>query len=75
MNRVVWTGSEFVALGRTNSGDGAAWISGDGSTWPRLDAGSLFAGGSVRAAAPFGSNLILFGTDRQGNLVVAVSGG
>ena len=74
MERVVWTGATFVALGRTDAGDGAAWVSDDGSTWTRLDTGSLFAGGTIRAAAPYGSDLILFGTNRQGVTVVAVGG-
>lgn len=72
MERVVWTGAAFVAMGRTDAGDGAAWISGDGSRWTRLDTGSIFSGGSIRAAAPYGSGLILFGTARQGYTVVAV---
>jgi hypothetical protein len=87
MDRVVWTGpefggvctgAEFVAMGRTDSGDGVAWTSGDGLTWMRLDTGSLFAGVSLRAAAQLstslGTRLVLFGTDRQGSQVVAVGG-
>jgi hypothetical protein len=73
MMRVVWTGSQFIAIGRSLVGDGVAWTSADGLTWTRLDTGGIFVGSApLLAAAQLGSELVLIGSDSQGRLVGAV---
>jgi hypothetical protein len=73
MTRVLWTGSRFLALGRSSGGDGAAWVSADGLAWTRLDTGSLFQRATITAAIVAGSRLELFGTGDDGRLVAAIS--
>jgi hypothetical protein len=73
MTRVFWTGTRFLALGATSSGDGAAWVSADGLAWTTLDTGVLFQRATITAAVVVGSRLELFGTGADGRLVTAIS--
>jgi hypothetical protein len=73
MMRVIWTGSQFISIGRSGAGDGVAWTSADGLTWRRVDTGTNFVGvAPILAAAQLGSELVLVGPDAQGDLVGAV---
>jgi hypothetical protein len=73
MTRVFWTGTRFLVLGATSSGDGAAWVSADGLAWTTLDTGVLFQRATITAAVVVGSRLELFGTGADGRLVTAIS--
>ncbi len=73
MNRVIWLGSAFMAIGQTTGGDGIAWVSVDGQAWTTLDTGSIFAGAPISAVGEVGSRLVLFGTDQRGEVVGAIS--
>jgi hypothetical protein len=75
MTRVIWTGKTFLAVGKTGAGDGAAWVSTNGSTWTRLDTSRVFRGTPIVGGTPLGSRLVLFGQDAAGHVIVAKQGG
>jgi hypothetical protein len=50
---VIWTGTQFVAVGADTSGgdaDGAVWVSVDGTTWTRVTHDETVFGGSANQA-------------------------
>jgi hypothetical protein len=75
MDRVIWTGREFLALGLSDQGNGLGWTSPDGIAWTRLETGEIFSGASITAAARLGALVELFGKSASGQPVAAASGG
>jgi hypothetical protein len=71
MTRIVWTGTSFLAMGKTSAGDGLAWVSRSGLDWTPIDTASAFRGAPIVAGDQVGQRIVLFGQDAPGQIVVA----